>query len=118
MKALIILALFGACADHEDPLAAALPCRDDCARTEVTCSNACLDAQSPGDCRIACAANELSCQQVCEARYPADDSIRCKADCSRFGGTCRNNCSDEACSMACTSKEQSCNLQCDGQYGN
>jgi hypothetical protein len=113
----LLLLCFG-CADDEDPSLAAIPCRSDCSSSAATCSNACNGMSSPGSCKTACAANELSCQKVCEERYPADDSIRCKSDCTRFGGTCRNWCmGDSACTINCTNQEQSCKLQCDGQYG-
>ena len=116
MRALLFVFLVG-CASH-DKDADAIPCRNDCSRTTVTCSNACNDDASPGLCKTACAANELSCQKVCEAQFPGEDSIRCRGDCDRFSSTCNNGCgTDNNCRAACANKVQTCKLECYGIYG-
>src|SRR5262245_33657898 len=96
----------------------AIPCRSDCQRAPIDCSNACYQNPSPGPCKTACAASELSCQKVCEAQFPSQDSIRCRSDCDRFGATCSNGCSgDSTCRAACSNQVQNCKLDCYGLYG-
>ena len=115
LSSILLLVCVG-CGHDPNPLAAAIPCRDDCSSAEVSCHNACNDQPSPAPCFTACAANELTCLKICEARFPADDSTRCKADCDRYGSPCRNGCSDNACRASCDSSVSTCKQQCDGEY--